>query len=104
MLFDALLDGETLCFVHTEGVGSIEDIRQRQRYTDRRRLSAVVKVHSAPCIPTYMYNPFIHFCMHTCALLKLYSDSIRSTDSCLAVSLRDAKRVIARHIPTPTGL
>jgi hypothetical protein len=51
-----------------------------------------------------MYNPFIHFCMHTCALLKLYSDSIRSTDSCLAVSLSDAKRVIARHIPTPTGL
>ena len=30
MLFDALLDGETLCFVHTEGVGCIEDIRQRQ--------------------------------------------------------------------------
>ena len=30
MLFDAILDGETLCFVHAEGVGCIEDIRQRQ--------------------------------------------------------------------------
>ena len=30
MLFDGILDGETLCFVHAEGVGCIEDIRQRQ--------------------------------------------------------------------------